>query len=926
MNGSVVDSEVIGGISVVNDEAEPGSDLRHKTDQSGKMMPLSVVQGLAVPQKMCNLCGGRQSTQGKNTHLPEKPPKPGLTSVLTTRHFQVSHIDTKLQQNHHLSQSNTDKKSEIAGNPRFLYLNEDLRYKKIPHPACPVHSRGKMMTLSHPNGASDGTFIQPATTPQAKATAVTKATIEPVSEMQQKAILNRTPRITNSPLQSAHLRSVHENSPQDICVSVHVTPNNTQSSPANTVAVRSGNTSCTKNPAFNPEVMPSDRTLNAEQENQISNQTNTTNSFQMAPKCITLTNHVLKSDHPAHHAPASPPHEPSEPLRKLLSCRVRSSPGEVASIDTEINQAHITEPHSRAAVSQSTLNHKANPDQVTFTSTKHKSVALQSHSTHPKFSTSESNINMSASSLHKASDASKPLDSRAELPAAFTIMYPDALHKNIACRNIKVRLEKTDGSLLSPLTEKQNNVSTSSTRSLQLANIKKVLGCNEAPDSSRAHHTQAANTRRQESNEPTALGVTPNQESNSRTTSELVSENLNNRKKQPTFTPSVGKCSEPNKVRDNQAKELVINESKDHEKSIRSQGSNTQNSVSLIKSSSSYLQGCLNTEQQSFVRYQGYTEIKDEGRCATSPPVNTDSNTQQSPQGVTASHAHSQLKPNADRQSSYISPSVPTQTNREPIVSNTQMRPTNSSLACQNFNLEIALQKQTHTSPEHSVRAPASSSSEGELGANTGPECESALPSFTMLLVSSPLIQSSEVEANSKLDSKISPCVSESFPLDRSLAHSHPAEAAPVLPSSLQPCRSAALEQRLKAVEASLAANKDRITTLLNIIHDLERVSTPSSQCCKTGVDLKNCSTCQKTACIVYSVEYDFRQQERHFLEVLNHSAGGNNSAFSARLTQPLKFSLLKNVIVKNLTKTKLKSKKLCKTLLKWLPRKIQQH
>lgn len=71
------------------------------------------------------------------------------------------------------------------------------------------------------------------------------------------------------------------------------------------------------------------------------------------------------------------------------------------------------------------------------------------------------------------------------------------------------------------------------------------------------------------------------------------------------------------------------------------------------------------------------------------------------------------------------------------------------------------------------------------------------------------------------------------------------------------------------------------------------------------------------------SVEYDFRQQERRFLEVLNQSSSGNN-AVPMHLSQPLNFSLLRNVI-KNLTKSKVKSKKLCKTLFKWLPRKIQQ-
>ncbi|CAB1451791.1 unnamed protein product [Pleuronectes platessa] len=195
-----------------------------------------------------------------------------------------------------------------------------------------------------------------------------------------------------------------------------------------------------------------------------------------------------------------------------------------------------------------------------------------------------------------------------------------------------------------------------------------------------------------------------------------------------------------------------------------------------------------------------------------------------------------------------------------------------------------------------------------------------------MHLVSYPCPQSREAAAIARADSNSSPAPPRPCPVDSSLAHSHPADAAMLLPSSPQCCRSAALQQKLETVEASLAANKDRITTLLNIIHDLETCHTPTSsrRCFKTGKDLKNCSSCQKTACIIYSVEYDFRQQERRFMEVLNQSAGGNN-AFSMHLSPHLNFSLLRKVVIKNLTKSRVKSKKLCKTLFKWLPRKIQE-
>ncbi|XP_036845245.1 INSYN2B protein-like [Oncorhynchus mykiss] len=161
---------------------------------------------------------------------------------------------------------------------------------------------------------------------------------------------------------------------------------------------------------------------------------------------------------------------------------------------------------------------------------------------------------------------------------------------------------------------------------------------------------------------------------------------------------------------------------------------------------------------------------------------------------------------------------------------------------------------------------------------------------------------------------------------DSRLAHSHPADAALLLPPSPQCSRPAPLQRRLQFVEANLAANQDRITTLLNIIQDLEMSQALSKgrRCYRTGQDLRECSTCQKTACIVYSVEYDFRQQERRFLAVLNPQKADNN-ATTFLPSLPHNPTLLTNAITKTMTKSKVKSKKLCKTLFRWLPRKIQR-
>ncbi|KAG8519462.1 Protein INSYN2B [Galemys pyrenaicus] len=79
------------------------------------------------------------------------------------------------------------------------------------------------------------------------------------------------------------------------------------------------------------------------------------------------------------------------------------------------------------------------------------------------------------------------------------------------------------------------------------------------------------------------------------------------------------------------------------------------------------------------------------------------------------------------------------------------------------------------------------------------------------------------------------------------------------------------LQGRLQSVEESLHSNQEKIKVLLNVIQDLEkaRALTEGRNFYRTGQDLNNCSTCQNTACIIYSVEYDFRQQEGRFHEVL---------------------------------------------------------
>ncbi|XP_048399324.1 protein INSYN2B-like isoform X2 [Stegostoma tigrinum] len=79
------------------------------------------------------------------------------------------------------------------------------------------------------------------------------------------------------------------------------------------------------------------------------------------------------------------------------------------------------------------------------------------------------------------------------------------------------------------------------------------------------------------------------------------------------------------------------------------------------------------------------------------------------------------------------------------------------------------------------------------------------------------------------------------------------------------------LQGRMQIIEDTLQSNEHKIKVLLNVIQDMEKTKALNEgrNFYRTGQDLSNCSMCQNTACIIYSVEYDFRQQEGRFHQVL---------------------------------------------------------
>ncbi|XP_061581365.1 mucin-2 [Cololabis saira] len=84
------------------------------------------------------------------------------------------------------------------------------------------------------------------------------------------------------------------------------------------------------------------------------------------------------------------------------------------------------------------------------------------------------------------------------------------------------------------------------------------------------------------------------------------------------------------------------------------------------------------------------------------------------------------------------------------------------------------------------------------------------------------------------------------------------------------------LERQLQSVEENLLSNHEKIKVLLNVIQDLEKSKAFSEgrSSYRTGQDINNCATCQRTACIIYSVEHDFRQQEGRFQGVIEALEG----------------------------------------------------
>ncbi|XP_075390446.1 inhibitory synaptic factor 2A [Tenrec ecaudatus] len=78
------------------------------------------------------------------------------------------------------------------------------------------------------------------------------------------------------------------------------------------------------------------------------------------------------------------------------------------------------------------------------------------------------------------------------------------------------------------------------------------------------------------------------------------------------------------------------------------------------------------------------------------------------------------------------------------------------------------------------------------------------------------------------------------------------------------------LKAQLQAMENLISSSQETIKVLLGVIQELEKGEAHREGLSyRTGQDTANCDTCRNSACIIYSVELDFKQQEDKLQPVL---------------------------------------------------------
>lgn len=820
-NGSVVDSEAIGGISLDGIEAEPVASSvgkkqtklqSHHAEKSGRPLLLSGARPLKTPQKICGQCGGRQSDAVGIFTLDQKSAchgEKGANPLLTTDQFPLTEPEHKIKQ---------QKNSDITGRDERTSVVEVTHTQKL----CPLHSR------SHLAVARKALFTQQSTFVSAKTANVTKATIE--TKLPQHNTFSQASRLHSTPQMATATKSntphtthtypqnrgipqrnlTHHNWPMSVCVSVHAAPATTPPS-LYTMATGAGTISITnalkKTKEFNAALAPAENMAldNAKSKNQSSVFAAKVNAdgskatpVSLAPSALEAS-HKLETD--AQFASVSqscaPPCSGHAPQQRSPFTAVMDSSGRPAASSAPRRTAqHVP----LSTPQQSTW--KQNSDKITHYST--KPATSQCYWVQPECINTETALRVYSETPNAALNSSNHQNSNSSPLAGVTpnstIMRRCA--QATALRNSSTRVKS------SPPTADASESQASEAISLQSAEETQrhgERGGNNGNPPGKGSDAQAS--------DDSGSGCVASAEENSSTACPAAVPELAtlpeypqrdtdaSRSKSDTTTRSHSHTG-GNKRNANPIKTLLTYESKPHENPGVSQVTSLRNYISLIKPSGSRLHACTSAQRRC-----GGDSAR-AGQRAACPPANTDGQIKQA-EMLAARPADVGLQPSADRHTHQPTRFVPS------------LEPPRGDAGGVEATLNQLTSGSGPSSFPRSQKDPELSSfltppfnDRGDLYPDPGGN--STLPSSAMDLATRPRLQ-------------LSLCGLRPCPGDAGGAHSHPADVARLLPPSPQCCKSASLQQKLENVEASLAANKDRITTLLNIIHDLETSHTPSS-------------------------------------------------------------------------------------------------
>ncbi|XP_062858973.1 inhibitory synaptic factor 2A [Trichomycterus rosablanca] len=89
------------------------------------------------------------------------------------------------------------------------------------------------------------------------------------------------------------------------------------------------------------------------------------------------------------------------------------------------------------------------------------------------------------------------------------------------------------------------------------------------------------------------------------------------------------------------------------------------------------------------------------------------------------------------------------------------------------------------------------------------------------------------------------------------------------------------VKAQLQAMESMISSSQETIKVLLGVIQELEKgEALREGLSYRTGQDTANCDTCRNSACIIYSVELDFKQQEDKLQPLMKRLCSMDDSSF----------------------------------------------